>query len=126
MSYELKIKAKSLGAEARIIRQEEVKLRDRARKLRAAQKHEQAKKLDRARHSLYEHRTWDVRRETRATNLARAFIKGMPYRKVEPKTNPNSYEMGYMTGRIEKLVKKYAKLPGDVDTREAITAWLEA
>lgn len=125
MSYELKIKAKSLGAESRMIRQEEMKLKKRVRWSSLHQNHDEARALEKTRKSLYEHRTWDVRRESRATNLARAFIKGKPYRTVESKTNTGAYEMAYILGRVEKLVRKYAPLGGDVDTRAVIQAWLE-
>lgn len=123
MSVELKIKAKSLAAESRMIRQEELKLK---RQIRwKAERQQPTTELGRKRQSLYQHRTWDVRRESRATNLARAYIKGVPYRAVEPKTHRNDYETAYMTGRVEKLVKKYAPQDGGIEkTREGIQEWM--
>lgn len=122
MSHELKIKAKSLGAESRIIRQEELKLKRSAQWNRDHQQTAEANRLDRKRQALYEHRVWDVRRESRATNIARAYLAGKSYRMVEPKTRDNAYEMGYMQGRVQKLVKKY----GEGASGEDIAKWLEA
>ena len=44
-------------------------------------------KLCSKRSSLISHRTWEVRNEARATYLARAYIKGVPYKVVEAKTS---------------------------------------
>jgi hypothetical protein len=110
MSYELKIKAKSLAAESRMIREEEIKLKRRARWHRENQQHEKAVEFDRIRKSLYEHRTEDVRFETRATNIARAFLSGKTRAEVEPgRRNRGAYYDGKLMGRAEKLVKKYGK-----------------
>jgi hypothetical protein len=120
MSHELKIKAKSLAAESRMIRQEEIKLKRSAQWNREHQNTADAASFDKTRKSLYEHRTFDVRREARTTNIARAYLSGKTYRQVEPHTRPNSYETGYMTGRVQKLVKKY----GTGASGEEIAAWL--
>lgn len=81
----LKVKLKSLAAEAKIIRDLENKPENKAFK-----------------DSLSYHRKLDVRREARATLLAYAFLRGKNYRDVERKTyeEPNTYRVG-------KLVDKY-------------------
>ena len=88
MSIELKIKAKSLAAEARFIRKEEQKLKGHYHRGMAAGYTEEAPK------HLYTLR--DVREEARQTHLARAFLKGTPYRKVE-------------TNRHAEIARRYAK-----------------
>jgi hypothetical protein len=79
----LRIKLKSLAAEARIIRQEEVRNK-------------------RLRYELSEHRRGVVRAAARNTQLAYAFLKGRTYRSVEAKatTPPNWKE-------VERMVKQY-------------------
>ena len=79
------MKIKSLAEEARIIRHEE-------RKALTPNK----------RWLLHSHRTWDVRREQRASLLAYAFIRGVPYAAAEsnPRTVPNM-------ARVLKLAQKY-------------------
>ena len=62
MSLELKVKIKSLAEEARIIRREERKL---------DWKTDQAKRF-----KLWVHRTFDIRREARATLIAYAYLRG--------------------------------------------------
>lgn len=111
MSIELKVKAKSLGEESKIIRREEHKLRRQIKWHRDHQNHDKADRLWRKRMDIAEHRRVDVRQESRATHLARAYIKGIPYRKVEASTHSSVYDMAYIKGRVEKLVKKYGQKP---------------
>ena len=73
MSVKLKIKIKSLAEEARIIRKEEIKAKFR--------------KDNNLRESLYEHRTWSVRRAARNTQIAYGYIRGKSYRQIENKAN---------------------------------------
>ena len=84
MSIELKVKIKSLAEEARIIRAEE-------RKLPGPQ-----------RSSLRDHRVTVVRRASRHTLLAYAFLRGKRYRATErtSRTSPD-------WSTVEKMIKKY-------------------
>lgn len=90
MTIELKVKARTLAAEARIIRGYE---RAMVKKHAAMVERRRAKSEDeqavinalhghRVAH-LRNHRCTIVRREARSTHLARAFLKGMPYHRVE-------------------------------------------
>ena len=81
----LKIKAKSLAAEAKIIRKEEKRARSQS-----------------IRESLYRHRIDVVRYEARHTNIAYGFLRGRTYAEIEnkPKTAPN-------WDKIRKMVEKY-------------------
>lgn len=107
MSVELKVKEKSLAEEARIIRREELKAKKSARYHREHQDEENAARYEKTRLSLYEHRIDIVRHECRATNLARAYIKGTPYRVVERSTHADALEQGRLIKRVHKLVNKY-------------------
>ena len=115
MSIELKIKSKSLAAEARIIRQEEIKVRDEARNRALHQKPNS--KLMRQRQSLYDHRIDVVRFEARATFLARAFLSGKPRSVVE--ANPAT------DARVRNRAMKIAKKYGEKVTEASLFEWLD-
>jgi len=91
----LRVKIKSLAAEARIIRHEE----------RRARQHD----VDGAPSSIFwglrYHRTQNVRDEARASLLAYGFLRGRAYARMENKC----YEPPPM-GRVAELVKKYGAL----------------
>lgn len=89
----LKVKIKSLAAESKIIRSE-------------CKKHRNAR-FGVIADELYTHRTWNVRRESRATNLAYAFIRGKDYKTVEA-----SFRVGHAPdwNKVEQMVIKYGKV----------------
>jgi outer membrane protein assembly factor BamD (BamD/ComL family) len=70
----LKVKSKSLAAEARIIRKEERKALDSTRSY--MKRHGVKDEVSYAHWMLRKHRIWNVRNEARATHLAIAFLKG--------------------------------------------------
>lgn len=142
MSTELKIKTKHLGEEARIIRFEEQKLKTQAAWLRAkfgpdTRTPVEGKSwynwpltplgmVEYKLNSISQHRKWDVRNENRAAFLARAFLKGQPYRKVETKTTEASEVIlfQHVLPRIVKMVQKYGTKEQAKTTRADIVAWL--
>jgi len=82
---ELKVKAASLAAEARIIRRLELRLK---RRKTASGKMKAGLRDPRNCEpffKLQDHRRKEVRSEARATHLARTFLKGQPYELVEQK-----------------------------------------
>ena len=100
---ELKIKACSLAAEARIIRKIELRLKRRQSAsgkerpgLRDARSADQFFKLQ-------DHRRIEIRSEARATHLARTFLKGQDYSIAEQ--SPSSYPN---FAKISAMVTKYA------------------
>lgn len=105
MSTELKIKAKHLALEPAIIRKEEQKILKRIRSGRV----NDTTPLLRKYNELHLHRKWNVRNEARATELARAFLAGKEYKKVEQKRKPeNEYKFkNYIVPRIAAMVQKY-------------------
>jgi hypothetical protein len=119
MSLELKIKSKHLGEEARIIRFEEHKLTKQVawhqRQHEATGSNEPLNlytcKPHRQRNSLREHRVKDVRRENRATFLARAYIDGTSYLSVEAKRkSEREFEFyNFILPRVVNMVAKYGK-----------------
>ena len=123
MSIELKVKSKHLSVEAAIIRHEEIKL-----KRQIEWKKENVEDYDTLLsqwQSLNEHRRWDVRNENRATFLARAYIAGVPYKKVEQKRKEeNELKFRFtILNRVLSLVKKYSN--SNLDMKH-ITAWVDA
>ena len=85
MSLQLKVKAKTLAAEARIIKKEEGKQKAR---FRYNLKTERANSVStaggwREYNQLREHRVGPVRLESRLTNIARGFIKGLKFSQIE-------------------------------------------
>jgi hypothetical protein len=129
----LKVKIKSLAAEARIIRLEEDKALCRKRGAAAytpsgapggdkkpKQKSSPHRKEDRYQ-SLREHRVFDVRKEQRASLLAYAFIRGKSYAAVEKPHKDNPPDLD----RVQKLVEKFGGPPYRPCKcpRETVVAW---
>lgn len=123
MSIELKIKAKHLALEPQIIRHEEDKLKKQIKYHRssdATSAFTLARKLD----ELINHRRWNVRNESRATNLARAFLAGDMYSKHEKRSIENNCMFFmYIVPRIHAMVTKYGKGDQRKVTREDIWNW---
>lgn len=97
----LKVKLKSLAAEAVIIRQEEAKAKGQLR------------------NDLHAHRVLVVRSESRATLLAYNFIRGRTYEQTEGKCKTPAPKE-----RVEAMVKKYAW--GIADWKQNLQTWLTA
>lgn len=122
MSIELKIKSKHLSLEAKVIRFEEQKLKKRIRHNREGNALDLVRQLN----SIAEHRKYVVGRENRATFLARAFIAGTPYNKVEVKRREDKhYEFNVLVlPRVYEMVKKYAPYSMRKDlTLDTIKDW---
>ena len=105
MSVELKIKSKHLALEAAVIRHEERKLLRQIKYQRNRQLETQ--KLENTFNSICNHRKWDVRNENRATFLARAYIKGLPYKAAEAKVKDPHVRAAYIVPRVVAMLKKY-------------------
>jgi len=105
----MRIKAKHLAAEARIIRREEGKLKGQS--------------WDCGRTQLQQHRIGPLRSEARSTLLAYAFLKGTPYRVAE--RDAKSYPD---VNRIISLASKYGQFKGMMPYKtaeQAVIGWLE-
>lgn len=82
----LRVKAKSLAEEARIIRREESRTRGYLQ------------------HELRWHRITTVRYEARATFLAYGLIRGQPLDRIE---KPGSERSQHLWDKVRKMVEKY-------------------
>jgi len=114
MSIELKVKTKHLAEEARIIRFEEKKFTKRLRadiayNYDSSDSFVSRNKNYKTFYDLYTHRVNVVRNEQRASYLARAFIEGKEYNRVEHTRNPDKYEEFFhiITKRVAIMVAKY-------------------
>ena len=101
----LKIKIKSLAAEAAIIRREERRLP------RAG--------MTGLRYALAQHRRYDVRSEARSALLAYGFLRGLPYARIEAKcwTVPDLARTAEIAAKFGGFDKKVALVQ--------IRAWTE-
>jgi len=106
----LKVKIKSLAAEAKIIRLEERKVLG-------------WKKPDGDLYrSLREHRITDVRKDQRASMPAYGYIRGVPYSAIEKPNQDNPPDLA----RVRQLVTKFGSLPTTqtwVCRAEDLEAW---
>lgn len=102
----LKIKLKSLAAEAVIIRNEELKAR-----------YSKRPEVQELREEMHKHRVKDLREESRATLLAYSFIRGKKYRDIEGRSDwgdTDPYVMQQWASRMDKvraMVNKYGGMP---------------
>mgnify|MGYP000953442220 CR=1 FL=1 len=108
----LKVKIKSLAAEAEIIKKEERKARDEVVK-----------------RELIVHRRRDVAKEARAAHLAYGFLNGKKYAELEPSTplleyrtwrgipiSRHYFNKDHIFSRIGRLIFKYGKdIPSNQD-----------
>lgn len=123
MSIELKIKAKHLALEPAIIRKEERKLKKQFQWFKQKHqitdvslwaiydKHPELYKLHSKRNSLENHRKTVVRNASRATHLARAYIAGMPYSRVEKKREDELLFKHVILPEVFRMVAKYSAKP---------------
>ena len=118
MCIELKIKAKHLALEPKVIKHEERKLKSQIKYTRGTDA-KLIMKLD----SLVAHRRWNVRNESRATGLARAYLAGKSYTSVELKRNDDAMFRMYIVPRIVAMVTKYGSGEQRKVTRDTILEW---
>lgn len=104
MSIELKIKLKSLAEEQRIIRKEELIIKNGKFSFKSNNRRE----------SLYLHRTTHVRPIIRATHIAYGLIIGLEYHQIEPisHSEPNWTS-------VKAMVRKY----GNTEDYEKFCEW---
>ena len=119
----LKVKAKSLAEEAKIIKKEE-------ERIKAMPLHKRREYgLEDTLIGLTLHRKWDVRNEARATHLVRAYIAGKKCSSVENSAsiinsyNPNAiWQYGSkIVNRITTMIQKYH----EPISKEQVVDWLQ-
>ena len=118
MCIELKIKAKHLALEPNVIKVEERKLKKQIKYTKGTDA-SLIQKLD----SLACHRKWNVRNESRATELARAYLAGKPYNYVEKKRKDDGMFQLYIVPRIVAMVTRYGTGDQRRIDRKTIQEW---
>lgn len=107
----LKIKLKSLMAESKIIRKEEGRTRDPF-----------------LREEMHRHRVLDLRVETRATHLAYAMLRGVPYNRIEnrqPADRLRSRQTPSIDGkRVAAMLRKYGDPHLSNATGQTVSTWI--
>ncbi len=122
MSTELKIKYKTLAAEARFIRLEKRKAKAQRRYALANSLPAKAQRQGDLAQSLHLHKLTKVRPAARSTHLAQCFLRGTPYHAAEMKLNPSTPYPDW--DAIEAMVKRYG--PGDRrDLMQKFSEWTE-
>lgn len=123
MSIELKIKAKHLALEPAIIRREEQKLKKQFAWFKQKHQitendftqiylnHRELYNIHSKRYSLEHHRKTVVRNASRSTHLARAFIAGMSYDRVEKKREDELLFKHVIIPEVFRMVAKYSAKP---------------
>lgn len=96
----LRVRVKELSQEAKFIRHEEQKAKP--KRILADDYSEEFWKLR-------FHRTIDVRNAARAAHLAYAFLRGVPYRRVEKTTYTTEFLMYDIKKEVKRLVAKFGK-----------------
>lgn len=120
----LKVKIKSLAAEASIIRKEERKAKANSRWLRTHTQHTDEhnnREYIKARHlffDLKDHRKHPVGTESRAALIAYGYLRGRKYKIIE---QPKEPLYGPIVNRVHTLINKY----GNTEiSREELGRWL--
>lgn len=131
MNVFLKVKIKSLAAEARIIRAEEKKFnavverpmlqRGQPRIPRTVKWKASPEQL-RIRAQLWEHRTKDVRGEARCSLIAYGYLRGRKYKWVEDKAKtPPNWE------NVQRIIEKFRPaLKGSKTLKAELETWYKA
>lgn len=129
----LKVKVKSLAAEARIIRLEEHRAKGRrvATDAKGSDKGDSRPlfgfkgRHDAKRESLHRHRVRDVRSEARAALLAYAFIRGREYATVERPAADNPPDLKRVRQLVEKFGSPIGGYPAYACRPETLAAWVD-
>ena len=107
--HELRVKIKSLAAEARIIRHEERRAIDSARRTNKSKYPTEERHLRAAHESLHGHRVRNLRWEARAALIAYAIMRGMPRSRMEP-GNTRLFDMDLASSVLSRFAGISSKL----------------
>lgn len=109
----MRVRVKELAQEARYIRLEESREKEKANGFKNTRNYRE----------LNWHRRFHVRPAARAAQLAYGFLKGTPYRKIEPKTYTSDFDMQYIKKEVKRLANKFGRLPYNKDYNDEVERW---
>ena len=72
---------------------------------------------------LRSHRKVEVRNAARAAQLAYGFLRGVPYRVIEPKTYTDVYKMDQIKKEVKRLATKFGGLGYGKTFDEEVEQW---
>lgn len=111
----MRVRVKELAQEAKYIRLEETKIKN--NKLYNSDYNELSPERKKIVNRLYDdrgklrsHRTVEVRNAARAAQLAYGFLRGVPYKVIEPKTHTDKYKMDQIKKEVKRLATKFGGL----------------
>jgi len=104
----LRVRIKELAQEAKFIKFEENRI-----KRKRSPTNEDYEDL----YKLQMHRRYTVRQAARAAQLAYAFLRGIPYREVEPNSQIDDWLFNHLKKEIKRLTSKfgYGNFDSEVD-----------
>ncbi len=109
----LRVRIKELAQEARFIRLEEHREKEAA----------DGYKNTRNYRELNWHRRFHVRPAARAAQLAYAFLRGVPYKVIEPKSYSDDWSMDKIKKEVKRLADKFGRLPYGQSYDEDVDKW---
>lgn len=110
----MRVRIKELAQEAKYIRHEEYKIKSKQKiilPVNATYENKYTRtETDKNSNDFLKlrfHRTYDVRMAARAAQLAYGFLRDVPYRRIEPKTNTGLYEKMKIHKEVKRLANKF-------------------
>lgn len=124
----MRVRVKELAQEAKYIRLEETKIK--TSKLYnsdytelPSDKQKVVSRMATDFWKLRSHRTVEVRNAARAAQLASGFLRGVPYKVIEPKTYTDVYKMNQIKKEVKRLATKFGGLGYGKTYDEEVETW---
>ena len=129
----MRVRVKELAQEAKYIRLEETKIKSK-QKIYSRSWSDECRKVELPCEvkewnnsmdfrKLQAHRTVSVRNAARAAQLAYGFLRGVPYKVIEPKTYTDAYKMGQIKKEVKRLATKFGGLSYGKNYDEEVESW---
>lgn len=120
----MRVRVKELAQEAKYIRLEETKIKSK-QKIRSYSWCDRTAIDNNSKDfwKLQAHRTVEVRNAARAAQLASGFLRGVPYKVIEPKTYTDVYKMGQIKKEVKRLATKFGGLGYGETYDEEVETW---
>jgi len=124
----LRVRVKELAQESKYIRFEETKIKK--NKLYISKPSDVPPEKQKFQYKMYydlcslqSHRKFEVRNAARAAQLAYGFLRGVPYKVIEPKTYTDSYKMGQIKKEVKRLATKFGGLSYGKNYDDEVESW---
>ncbi len=123
----MRVRVKELAQEAKYIRLEETKIKSK-QKIEMGRWVWNKPNIQPDKNSadflkLRAHRRVEVRNAARAAQLAYGFLRGVPYKVIEPKTYTDVYRMNQIKKEVKRLATKFGGLGYGKTFDEEVEKW---